>query len=129
MNWFAECSSLQLLASLRRLRAMRRAGVGLRPAGMLVLLAGLLMIVMIASPLQAQRISGRVVDSACGRGLPGVRVSLFRDSAAVLTRAADDSGRFDLAAPQPGRYTMQVVVIGYAPYSVSVDGTSDRQLE
>jgi hypothetical protein len=82
----------------------------------------------VVSDLRAQRISGRVADSASGRGLPGARVSLIRDSVPVITRAADDSGRFDLAAPQPGRYTMRIVAIGYAPYFVPVDGANDRQL-
>jgi hypothetical protein len=87
--------------------------------GVFVLLAALL----IVPPLLAQRVAGRVADSLSGRGLPGARVTLSRDSVAVLTRAADDSGRFDLKAPQPVRYTLRVIAIGYAPYSTPVDGT------
>jgi hypothetical protein len=92
--------------------------------GVFVLLAALL----IVPPLLAQRVAGRVADSLSGRGLPGARVTLSRDSVAVLTRAADDSGRFDLKAPQPVRYTLRVIAIGYAPYSTPVDGTRDTQL-
>jgi hypothetical protein len=107
-----------------RVRRATTRAVGSLRVDVFALLAALFMV----PPLLAQRVSGRVADSLSGRGLPGARVTLTRDSVAVLTRAADDSGRFDLNAPQPVRYTLRVIAIGYAPYSTPVDGTRDTQL-
>ena len=76
----------------------------------------LLFIILICNSLVAQRIGGRVVDSANGHGLPGVTVEL-NNARAIAT---NDSGFFSFNV-KPGRYTVRLTTIGYAPLVKTVE--------
>jgi hypothetical protein len=63
----------------------------------------------------AQAVAGRVVDAAAGAPLPNAVVVLL-DSAATRRVGAltDSAGRFTLAAPAPGTYTVRAERVGSA---------------
>jgi hypothetical protein len=73
----------------------------------------------------AQQITGRVIDSATARPLPGVRVTLLRDTTAVAVGRTDDSGRVSVRAPIAGIYRLQLRGIGYLPLTVQMNVRGD----
>jgi hypothetical protein len=73
-----------------------------------------------ASSAVAQTVSGRVVDSATGRPIPGAGITLQNGRTVVASRTANDSGRFDISAPSAGRYDLRIRRLGFRPESLSV---------
>ena len=65
----------------------------------------------------AQTITGRVVDSAAGKGLAYATVSLVKagDSVLVSFTIADSAGRFRLTGGPAGRFLVSVSYAGYIP--------------
>lgn len=60
----------------------------------------------------AGAISGRVVDSTTGAGVPDVRITILSTSLVTSTR---DDGRYAFNAVPIGTYTLQARRLGYAP--------------
>lgn len=91
-------------------------------------------LLMMAAPLSAQIVRGRIVDQATGGALPGAHVILVdstgREGASVLTT---DDGRFAIRAPEAGRYALRVQRIGYSstrsdPFALGPDETLEQQI-
>ena len=62
----------------------------------------------------AQTLTGRITAKADGASVPGAIVALLDSSGrAVMTRLADDAGRFSFAAPNAGRYAVRVERVGF----------------
>ena len=89
---------------------------------------------IVAAPLSAQIVRGRVVDLATGGALPGAHVVLVdtsgRDGASALT---SDDGRFAIRAPDGGRYAIRVQRIGYSstrsnPFQLGPQETIEQQI-
>lgn len=83
----------------------------------LVFCGALLLCLFHAAPLQAQTISGRVVDDASDQPLAGAAVALLNAQRAVVSSTiSSDSGFFQLRAAAAGRYTVRVQQVGYADH-------------
>ena len=91
-------------------------------------------LLLIAAPLPAQIVRGRVVDLATGGALPGAHVVLVdtsgHDGASALT---SDDGRFAIRAPDAGRYIVRVQRIGYTstrsdPIQLGAQETVEQQI-
>jgi carboxypeptidase family protein len=91
-------------------------------------------LLLIAAPLAAQIVRGRVVDLATGGALPGAHVVLVdtsgHDGASALT---SDDGRFAIRAPDGGRYAIRVQRIGYSstrsdPFELGAQETIEQQI-
>lgn len=91
-------------------------------------------LLLIAAPLSAQIVRGRVVDLATGGALPGAHVVLVdtsgHDGASALT---SDDGRFAIRAPDGGRYAIRVQRIGYSstrsdPFELGAQETIEQQI-
>lgn len=70
---------------------------------------------LVSSDAAAQAVRGRVVspDSA---PVPGAIVTLLDSAGRPIARAlADDSGRFNMRTPAPGRFAFQVLRLGFRP--------------
>ena len=89
---------------------------------------------LVAAPLSAQIVRGRIVDQSTGGALPGAHVILVdsagRDGVSVLTT---DDGRFAIRAPDAGRYALRVQRIGYGStrsdaFAVGADETIEQQI-
>lgn len=76
-----------------------------------------------AGLLQAQSISGQVVDANDGQPLPFATVLL---DGTVMGTTADIDGRFELPLPTPRQqtYTLVISSVGYTPLRVSVADSS-----
>ena len=76
-------------------------------------------------PLAAQQVAvtGRVVDATTGRGLDAAQVTLLPRGTLVLS---DVDGRFMIAGILPGRYTLRVLRLGYAPREAPVRVAGDQ---
>src|SRR5258708_10204341 len=74
----------------------------------------------------AQTITGRVIDSAAGKGLAYATVSLVKaaDSILVSFSVADSGGRFRLSGIPEGGYLLSVSYAGYVPLWKPVRGGS-----
>lgn len=78
----------------------------------IALVAGALM----AGPLQAQHIRGTVVDSANGRALRDIRVSLLDSTASIVAAVrTDKKGGFKLDAPGDGVYAVDARGLALRP--------------
>lgn len=78
------------------------------------MLLGLMLPTLLNSAVGAQALSGRVVRA--GVGVDGAIVLLLDGQRATQGRALTrDGGRFTVAAPEAGSYTVRVLRIGYAP--------------
>jgi hypothetical protein len=79
--------------------------------------------ILLAGRAPAQEITGQLIDSATGLGIPNAAIVLSSveeggaDHGAALT---DSQGNFRLRAPAPGRYRLRVARIGYAPLLTEV---------
>lgn len=91
-------------------------------------------LLVVAAPLSAQIVRGRVVDLATGGALPGAHVILVdtsgHDGASALT---SDDGRFAIRAPDAGRYALRVQRIGYSstrsdPFELGAQETIEQQI-
>jgi hypothetical protein len=72
---------------------------------------------LVASPLSAQSIRGRVVDESSGEAVSGVSAVLVNPSGVQQgATQSDPRGRFVLRAPAPGRYRIRVFHIGYGDF-------------
>lgn len=68
--------------------------------------------------LDAQRVTGRVVEAGSGNRVAFAQVALVDDGGAVVrTTASDSAGYFVLEAARPGTYRLRAVRIGYADYT------------
>ena len=67
--------------------------------------------------LQAQQISGKIIDKANGESLPGTAVTIDKTTQGVLT---DIEGNYTLEV-QPGSYTIAISFIGYETAKVEVE--------
>ena len=80
-----------------------------------------LILAITAAQLPAQIVRGAVRDAASNAPITAVSVALLdeqgRESGRVLT---DSAGWFDLRAPRPGAYKLQLTLLPYVPF------TSDR---
>jgi hypothetical protein len=84
------------------------------------LLAALL-VVVIARPVSAQLITGRVIDSLTKMPVRQAAVSLMDGFGAVANMRTADSGTFSVRARRAGAYTLTVKRVGYEPVSMRVD--------
>lgn len=85
-----------------------------------------LLIVLFPFFAAAQLVTGRVIDTLDGRGLPFATVSLVsaRDSTLVTFAVADSTGRFTLKAPGHGPFLLSASYAGYAPLWKPLAGRS-----
>ncbi|MCG6957637.1 MAG: carboxypeptidase regulatory-like domain-containing protein [Gemmatimonadetes bacterium] len=75
-----------------------------------------LAILLVAQPAVAQTVRGQVLDTQSGQPVTSADVYLVRaesDTTAVKQGLTNESGRFSLTAPRPGRYRLRVERIGY----------------
>ena len=74
-----------------------------------------------AAPAAAQSIGGVIRDDVTGGPIPAATVLLL-DSAGITaaSTSSDEAGRFDLAIPGAGAFTLRVEHIGYGPAGTSV---------
>lgn len=90
-----------------------RPDTSMRPLRLAILA---LLLAVLAAPLAAQTVRGVVVEVASGRPVDGMVVSLHpRGGAAIAGGLTDAAGRFSLAAPEPGAYTVRAERVGYRP--------------
>jgi hypothetical protein len=76
----------------------------------------LLLLLCLPTALPAQVVRGIVRDSASGEPAPGVLVALGRRAAGERrTVLTDEEGRFTIAAPAPGNYSLETKRIGVRP--------------
>ena len=79
--------------------------------------------VVAVSGLRAQNggrvVTGEVRDSLTNEAEAYVTVSLMADKAkrAVVVATTDAQGRFRIAAPAAGTYTLHIVAVGRRPYT------------
>jgi hypothetical protein len=74
-------------------------------------------ILLLATPVEAQRFTGRVVDAASADLIGLARVELLdADGRFLRAVAADIAGFFVLDAHRPGSYRLRVSSLGYAAY-------------
>lgn len=60
--------------------------------------------------VNAQKITGKIVDEVSLEGLPGATVQVLGEEVGAVT---DESGYYELYLDAPGRYTLQVSFVGY----------------
>jgi hypothetical protein len=88
---------------------------------------------LLARDAAAQAVRGRVVAPDSTQ-VPGAIVTLLDSAGTPLARAlADDSGRFNMRMPAAGRFTFQVLRLGYRPttapaFSVEAGSVIDRMV-
>lgn len=93
----------------------------MRPRIALPLLA-IITSLLLAVPAAAQTVRGVVVDEAT-RPVTGMLVRLVTPTGRAAAGGAltDAQGRFTLAAPAPGRYTVRAERVGYRAAAIAVD--------
>ena len=67
--------------------------------------------------LQAQQISGKIIDKANGESLPGAAVSIDKTTQGALT---DIEGNYTISV-EPGNYTIVISFVGYETAKVNVE--------
>jgi len=77
-------------------------------------------VVLGAAQLEAQTVTGRVIDAATREPLPAVTLRLMQGEREIATTVSDTVGRFRLAAAVSGRYTIVTGRIGYAALTSGV---------
>lgn len=76
--------------------------------------------------VSAQQINGRVVDEPARRGIADMMVIVLREDSAVVRTVTTDAQGFFQARTGPGRFTVVVQGIGYAPAQRAVTvGSND----
>lgn len=75
------------------------------------------------------KVTGMVIDSATRKALPYASVSILKSDSFYLGTAADAQGKFELS-PSPGKYVMEVSVMGFIKKSLplQVEGTFNKNL-
>ncbi len=99
-----------------------------RPLGRTALLSLFSLLPLLAgAPLAAQRVTGVVLDSVSGLGVPGAVISAF-DSAGHpgLRTISDEFGRFTVDAP-PGRARLRFIRIGFEPRTLALPATAEAR--
>ncbi|MEM1055688.1 MAG: TonB-dependent receptor [Bacteroidota bacterium] len=77
-------------------------------------LVPLALLVLLAGPLAAQTLTGRVVDATTQGPLPGANVAVFGTSDELLEGAATDlDGRYTIEGLAPGAYRVRASFVGY----------------
>lgn len=84
-------------------------------------------------PLNAQRVRGGVWDEG-GTGVPGAVVGLLSGGRQVAAALTDELGRFEIAVPASGTYSLRAMRIGFrstasAPFDVAVGETVEKRLK
>jgi hypothetical protein len=80
------------------------------------------------NPMQGQAIlRGRVLTDSSELPIPDVRISL--GAADVVTAQSDSSGRYRIGDLRPGRYTILVRRLGFAPVSSSITLAAGDSIE
>lgn len=75
-----------------------------------------IVLLMVPAALQAQSVSGRVVDRATDRPIPATSVVALTGSGRLIGEVlADSAGRFTLALRGAGSYRLRAERIGYRP--------------
>jgi hypothetical protein len=64
--------------------------------------------------LQAQLVTGRVLEVGSDRPVPAATITLLADSRALLSTESDSAGFFQVPIPRAGWYSLQVERLGYA---------------
>jgi len=82
-----------------------------------IVVCGLL---LIAAPLGAQTITGRVIDAQTREPLSAVTLRLVRGDRDIASAVSDSLGAFMLTASVSGNYAILATRIGYAPLRTSV---------
>lgn len=76
----------------------------------------LALVLLMAAPLPAQLVRGRVTIAATGTPLGGALVALADSAGTVVARSlSSPSGQYAVFAPRVGRWDLRVAAIGYAP--------------
>ncbi|HEX6940994.1 MAG TPA: TonB-dependent receptor [Longimicrobiales bacterium] len=99
--------------------------------------SGLVAWLAAATPVTAQgsgaELRGRVVSHETGEPLGGASVVLRlpggEDADVVQARTSDAAGVFRLTGVRPGRYTLEVTYLGYAPVRREVSLVADRSVD
>lgn len=94
------------------------------------LLLALCAALLIAAPAAAQTVRGVVVDESA-RPVAGMLVRLVTPTGGVAPGGAltDAQGRFTLAAPAPGRYTVRAERVGYRAGTEGIELTEGQTAE
>jgi carboxypeptidase family protein len=106
--------------------AMHRLGAALRVA--------CIMLALIAAPLHAQLVRGRVLASADSTPIAGVVVQLATGSNVVVAQSLSDGrGGFTLRVPAAGEYRLRALRIGFRPtlgepFAVAEAGIVERSI-
>lgn len=79
-----------------------------------------LLALLLAAPLHAQVVHGKLVDVGTGSAVPGARVRLLRGEEAADTALTDTAGMFTLRAEDAGKFRLAAERVGYAA-SVSAE--------
>ena len=78
------------------------------------LLLALLLMMTIASATAQQKIQGTLIDRDSKEPVPMVTVQLLKaGSAFVSGTVSNDSGKFVIQTPSPGKYLLKISSIGY----------------
>ena len=91
----------------------------------MLMLAGLLLLPVLASAQDAQTVTGSVSDMSTGEPLPGVNISV---AGTTIGTSSDAEGQFELNVPSLSD-TLQFSFIGYAPLTVPLQGRSTVNVE
>ncbi len=80
-----------------------------------------------AAPLAGQRVTGVVLDSVSGLGVPGAVIAAFDSAGQPGVRTiSDEFGKFSVDVPEgPGR--LRVIRIGFQPRTVSIPASAERR--
>ena len=88
---------------------------------LLACVCGIMLLLTVADGAHGQTIRGRVSDSATGRSVPTVLVRLVDVSGESRTSvAADSAGRYEITAPEAGRYRQTLLALSARALGLSV---------
>lgn len=68
-----------------------------------------------AAHAHAQILTGRVVESGSDQAVVAASIGIFDGDNAIVSTESDSTGFFRLTLPAPGRYSIRVERLGYAP--------------
>lgn len=96
------------------LHAAQWLGAGWRGCAQALRLA---LLILLAAPLAAADLPGKITDASSGEGLPGASLFVLETEQGTAT---DPLGRFTLRGLSPGTYTVEVRYLGYATQRLTV---------
>jgi hypothetical protein len=90
----------------------------------------LMLLSVLAAPLDAQSVRGRTIDALTGQEIPGVRIVLLRANGTRVTEVISNAnGLFQIATRDPGEYKLEASHIAYRSFTTeSVLLRGDEQL-